>query len=210
APPPLKNYLAEYPAELDAALEKALAKDRDERYTTAEDFGFELLAIQETQKRQMVSEYVVQARNCIKGSDYTRAKELLQQVLKVDTQHNDAKLLMVEVQKAVQSQQRGEQLKELRAHAEEALKQKQYSEALTLIDQALKLDKGNAEFQKWREIAHDGHKKREQVDIYLRQAESARQEGRYDAAQQTIEKALAVSPNDTHARAVLTAIVKEA
>src|SRR5262249_3631817 len=106
APPPLKNYLAEYPAELDAALEKALAKDRDERYTTAEDFGFELLAIQETQKRQMVSEYVVQARNCIKGSDYTRAKELLQQVLKVDTHHTDAKLLMVEVQKAVQSQQR--------------------------------------------------------------------------------------------------------
>src|SRR5205814_3867812 len=78
APPPLKNYLAEYPEELDAVLERALAKDREERYATSEDFGFELLAIQETQKRQMVSEYVSQARTCIRGCDYTRAKELLQ------------------------------------------------------------------------------------------------------------------------------------
>jgi eukaryotic-like serine/threonine-protein kinase len=209
-PPPLKNYLAEYPQELDAAIERALAKDRDERYATAEDFGFELLAIQETQKRQMVSEYVAQARSYIKGNDYTHAKELLQQVLKIDTHHTDAKLLMAEVQKAIATQQRGEQLKELRAHAEESLKHQQYTEALSLLDQALKFDKTNSELQNMREVAHKGHKEREQLDIYLRQAESARQEGRYEVAQQAVQKALAVSPNNTHAKGVLAAIVKEA
>ena len=209
-PPPLKNYLAEYPPELDAVIERALAKDRDERYATAEDFGFEMLAIQETQKRQMVSEYVAQARTYIKGNDYTHAKELLQQVLKIDTHHTDAKLLMAEVQKAIATQQRGEQLKDLRAHAEESLKREQYTEALSLLDQALKLDKTNNDLQGMRDVAHKGHKEREQVDIFLRQAESARQEGRYEVAQQAVQKALAASPNNAHAKAVLAAIQKEA
>src|SRR5262249_32880928 len=86
----------------------------------------------------------------------------------------------------------------------------QYTEALSLLDQAIKLDKTSTDLQSMRDIAQKGQKEREQVDIYLRQAESARQEGRYEVAQQTVQKALAVSPNNTHAKGVLAAIVKEA
>ena len=39
APPSLKNYIANYPEELDEVIRKALAKDREERFASAREFG---------------------------------------------------------------------------------------------------------------------------------------------------------------------------
>src|SRR5947208_13059531 len=79
-PPPLKNFLTDYPAEMEEVLFRALAKDREERYATAEDFAFDLSRVQEQLKKSMVSDYVVRAQSSIEKQELTRAKELLQQV----------------------------------------------------------------------------------------------------------------------------------
>src|SRR6267378_725761 len=50
-PPPLKNFLDNYPADLEDVIKRALAKDREERYATAEDFGFDLSRVQEQIKK---------------------------------------------------------------------------------------------------------------------------------------------------------------
>jgi len=54
-PPPLKNYIQNYPPDLDEVMKKALAKDREDRYATADDFAFDLSRVQEQLKRLMVS-----------------------------------------------------------------------------------------------------------------------------------------------------------
>src|SRR5213082_3058605 len=83
-PPPLKNFISGFPPELEEILLKALAKDREDRYATAEDFAFDLSRVQEQLKKSMVSDYVTRAKTSIEKQELSRAKELLQQVLKVD------------------------------------------------------------------------------------------------------------------------------
>src|SRR5262249_3160547 len=115
-PPPLSNYIQNYPPDLDEVIKKALSKDREERYATAEDFAFDLGRVQDTFKKTMVSDYVDRAKQAVEKADLSKAKEILQVVLKVDTQHSVAKELMAEVQQRMQRQQRGEQIKQLRGH----------------------------------------------------------------------------------------------
>jgi serine/threonine-protein kinase len=73
-PPPLKNFLTVYPPELEEALHRALAKDREERYATAEDFAFDLTRIQESLKKHMVSEYVVRAKDSMERPSCPRPR----------------------------------------------------------------------------------------------------------------------------------------
>ncbi len=208
-PPPLKNFLAVYPPELEESLHRALAKDREERYATAEDFAFDLTRIQESLKKHMVSEYVVKAKDSIEKAELSKAKELLQQVLRVDTQHSLAKELMYEVQQKLQKQQRGEQIRQLRAHAEDAINQKLYVDALSYLDQALTLDKTNPELLGLRDQVREAQDKKKKLDDALRRAESAQQMGDLEAAAKAVADALEADPGNLQAKTLETAISKE-
>ncbi len=208
-PPPLKNFLSVYPPELEDALHRALAKDREERYATAEDFAFDLTRIQESQKKHMVSEYVVKAKDSLERSELSKAKELLQQVLRVDTQHATAKELMHEVQQRLQKQQRGEQVRQLRAHADDAIQQKAWGDALSYLEQALTLDKSNSELVGLREQVRDFQERKKKLDDALRRAESAQQMGDLEAAAKAVAEALAADPSNLQAKTLESVISKE-
>src|SRR5205085_8618943 len=47
-PPPLKEHLQNFPPELEEIIKRALSKDREERYATAEDFAMDLSRLRET------------------------------------------------------------------------------------------------------------------------------------------------------------------
>jgi len=49
--PPLGNYLQDYPAALDAILDRSLAKDPDERYNSADEMAAEIYAVAEEVKK---------------------------------------------------------------------------------------------------------------------------------------------------------------
>ena len=208
-PPPLKNYLDNFPADLEDVIKKALAKDREERYATAEDFAFDLGRVQEQIKKTMVSDYVSRAKAAVDKSDLPKAKEILQIVLKVDTQHSVAKELMMEVQQRMQRQQRGEQIKQLRSHAEEAMSQKMYEDALAYAEQALTLDKTNPELINLREIVAAAKAKKDKVEGAIRRAENAQQNGDLDLAVKALEEALAADPENSKARTMHAALAKE-
>ncbi|HSE47956.1 MAG TPA: protein kinase, partial [Terriglobales bacterium] len=208
-PPPLKNFLSDYPAELEEVLFRALAKDREERYATAEDFAFDLSRVQEQLKKSMVSDYVVRARNSIEKQELTRAKELLQQVLKVDTQHSVAKELMHDVQQRLQKQQRGEQIRQLRSHAEDALSQRLFEDAISYIDQAISLDKTNPELLNLRDLAREAKQRRDKASDEVRRAESGQLSGHLEDALKHVEEALRLEPDNAQAKALQVAISRE-
>src|SRR5882757_7463834 len=64
-PPPLKEHLQEFPEQLETIVHKALAKDREERFSSADDFAFDLQHLAEGLKKTMVVEYVEQARAAV-------------------------------------------------------------------------------------------------------------------------------------------------
>jgi serine/threonine protein kinase len=60
--PSLTAYVKDCPAALEEIVRRAMAKDLDERYQTAEEFGYELSRLLETIKRGMTQEFLEQAK----------------------------------------------------------------------------------------------------------------------------------------------------
>ena len=208
-PPPLKDHLANFPPELEECVRKALAKDREERYASAEDFAFDLARIQESLKKEMVVEYVEQAKEALGKRELNKAKDLLQQVLKVDTKNLSAQEIMKDVQAQLSVQQRGEQIRQLRSSAEDALAQKMLDEALSFAEQALKLDKANPELLQLQKMVTQARARKEQLTKAIRKAEDLRQDGDYEAALKTADEAVTLDPKDTSAKNIREQITAE-
>jgi len=208
-PPPLAEHLQGFPPELETIIQKALAKDREERYASGADFAFDLEKVQDVLKKDLVVEYIDQAKTALDKSELTKAKDMLLQVLKVDTKNIDAVELMKQVQSQLAQQQRHEQLKQLRSAAEDALAAKNFEEALSCIDQALKLDKNNAELAQLQKLAQQGKQKKDQQVRLLNKAKDLREDGDLDAALLKAEEALTLDPADSNAQMLRQAISVE-
>ncbi len=206
---PLKDRMgASYPPQLDEILTRALAKDRDERFQTASQCAIELVHVRDQLKREMVEDYLERGRAAIERGELGSARELLQQVVKIDSQHALGKELLQQVQDKLWQQQRREQVRQLRADAEDAFARRLHDDALLLVEQALSLDKGNAELQKLRSEIQEAKFKKERLEASLRRAQAAQQAGELEQAQRAVEEALAVDPASSQAKLLKTQILK--
>jgi serine/threonine protein kinase len=139
-PPPLSTYLGEVPPELQACVNRALAKKTHDRYQTAEELGFDLLQIQKKIKQGMAADFMQRAEAAMRRGDLERVKLHLQEILRLDRHHDQANRMLAEVRRAIQEQQRSAQIVQMRSQAQVALAGQQYEEALACADQALQLD----------------------------------------------------------------------
>src|SRR5229473_189147 len=204
--PPLSLFLRSYPIELDQVVARALAKKRDDRYASIEDFAFDIQRIQEDSRRHLIVGYLSTAEACVAQSDWNKAKESLRQVLKLDRQHTRANELVREIQAQLQKQQKRDQLRQLRARAEEALGQREWDDALAFLDQAIELDHSNAELIELRDSVRQS---KTLLNDALHRAESANQAGDLEVAKKAVEEALAVDSSDSRARALKAIVSKE-
>jgi hypothetical protein len=208
-PPPLSVYFKSYPPELDAVMQRALAKDREERYQTAEDFGFDLIRIQEQLKRGMVTDFIATAEALIEQKEWLKAKEEISQVLRVDRQNSRAIELSRIIQGALLKQQRSEQVRQLKSQAEIAVSERRLDEALGYLDEAVAVDKTNPELLNLREIVQQEKKRRTQFAEALHRAELAHDGGELESARAAVEEALSLEPDNAEAKALHGGITRE-
>jgi len=205
-PPLLSTYLQAYPSELDDIIARSLALDREHRYSTAEEFAFELGRLQDRLKRDMVSHYVDQARDSIARSDLAKARELLSEVLRVDTQNQTAKQLLYEIQQTLQKSARNEKKKHLKDQAADALATKQLEVAEKLAEEAIRLDATDTDLLNLREQIELAKLRTQQVKKLLTLAKVAQQTGELAVAKKAIDDALKLDPQDTDAKLMRSAI----
>ena len=205
-PPPLSNFLSAYPPELDEIIRHALAKDRNTRYTSMEDFAFDLRTVQEKLSQELIANFLRSAETCIQGRDWDKAREHLRQVLNLDKQHRRANELLREVQVQIQRQQLSEQVRQLRSRADDALAMRNWDEALNLLDHAVKIDGTNSELIQFRDSVR---RSSTLLTEALRRAESAHDAGDLEAAKKAVEEALNVDPSNTTAKALNAILSKE-
>ena len=203
--PPLSTYLSEYPAELDQVLGRAMAKSRYERYAAIEEFAFDLQRIQEAVRRDLIGGYLRSAESSIGRSDWAKAKETLHNVLKLDRQNTRANELARVVQSEIQKQQISEQVRQLRERAEEALRLRQWDDALSALDHAIELEPDS----KLVQLREDVRQRRSDLIQAITRAERAHRAGQLEDAQQAVSDALAADPGDTQAKALKAIIAKE-
>jgi len=152
--------------------------------------------------REQVDQYLEQAKTAVSDSQLAKGKELLLEVLKVDTQNMAAKQLLQQVQQLMQKQQRGEQVRQLHDMARNAIEQREFQDALGYLDQALSVDKTNADLRNLREWVQQSKQRQQKLEEMLQQAESAQQADDLDHAQAVVAEAMKLDANDTRVRAL--------
>ena len=89
---PLNNYLSDYPPALDAILDRSLAKDPHDRYSSADEMAADIYAVADEVKKGQVLEMLEQAESLVKEQEFLKAREILLQVTKLDAQHTNCLL----------------------------------------------------------------------------------------------------------------------
>ncbi len=211
--PPLSKYLVDYPTGLETIIERTLAKNPDDRYSNAEEMAAEIAAISERLRKEQGVEMLRRAEQLVTAENYVRARDVLDQLIKLDSKNIDARKLLATVQSNLALRQRGEQVQELRLRAEEALQDKVYDQATALLEQALQLDPSNAAVQDKLEVARQGKRRQDEIRDFLRKADLAKEVGEFEAAQSHLQEAMKLDSGDSSVKAASFALniqIKEA
>jgi eukaryotic-like serine/threonine-protein kinase len=199
APPPLSNSVSDLPPELEAIIFKALAKNREERYHSADDLAIDLSQLQAHLKQQIIGKHLQEVTELLENAELLKAKDQLLLALRVDRQNTEANLLLREVQQRIQKTQIKDQVQELRRQAEEALARRQFEPALRCLERAAGLDTTDVELQQLRESIQAAWSQELELQERLKRAESAHQAGDLDSAKQAMEEALQIAPEKVQA-----------
>jgi hypothetical protein len=208
-PPPLDKFLKVYPKELESIILRALAKDREDRYASADEFALDLLQVHEQLKDELVVRNLAEAEAFVRKGELSRARDQLLQLLKLDQKHTQAIRLLRQVQQRLEKEQGVEQARQLRAQAEESYAHGDFEAALLYLDRAIDVDTSNPELPKFRELIRETKAKSEELQRVCRRAETAHERGDLDAAKQAADEALEINSNDTHAKALYRIIHRD-
>jgi tetratricopeptide (TPR) repeat protein len=208
-PPPLVNYMRDRPEELEGILGKALAKNRDERYPSPEDFAFDLARVHQKYEKKMIADALGQAADALRRQDFAVARRQVSLVLKAAPYNAEAAELLRQIKQGQEQQQREEQILRLQMKAEEAFRKNQLEEAMRFIEQGLQLDAAGAVFPALRDAVGEAQAKRVSYLESLKSAESALKAGDLEAAKRSVEAAQQMLPDDPAARSLAAQIVAQ-
>ncbi|MGH9344994.1 MAG: protein kinase domain-containing protein [Terriglobia bacterium] len=138
-PEPMAQYYPGIPAELDALVSRCLQKDPARRPQGLDEVLLDLAPIEQMSRRTVVSELVTEAQQLRSTGDLAQAQERVRSVLMLDSTHAEAKSLMSQITEEIRRIESSSRLIQLANEAERLLNQDKLAEALTSIDEALKL-----------------------------------------------------------------------
>ena len=207
---PISTLCANCPPGLEAIVDRALAKSVDDRYQTAEEMAADLAAVIEELSEEQVVQLLPEARRLVDAEDYTRARMVLQQVLKVQSKHTAARELLSEIQRRILQKQREERREQLSIQAEESLRKKEFDLALAFVKEGLELEPNSSLLLDLRTRIQQEKRRQEQVQDLLRRAENARRHGDYKAAVAAAREALEADTANSKIVALCNVLASEA
>jgi serine/threonine-protein kinase len=207
-PPPFSQFALTYPPELEAITTKALAKNRDGRFPTAEAFATALTEVLDSFRQASIHEYLTKAELLQQSNELQQAQEYLLKVLKLDRQHTVATRQLSALRVSLQAQLSAEHVRDLRQQAEDAYAGDEFEAALEFIQQAIELD-SNPDLQTLRTNIEKAKTEADLVRKAISRAESAQRSGDLDSAKNAIDSAFSCRPNDSKIRVLRRAIERD-
>ncbi len=207
---PLTTHVQDLPSGMSRVLDKALAKQVEVRYATAEEMAFDLQALGEGLKQDRVSALLETARRLTDGSEYASARTALLQAQRIDPFDTETKTLLGNVQDHLSHMQRGEQLRQIIEQAQDAANGRRWNDAVELFGQARKLDTENA-FNLDEQLQHAQKERGRQQRILVlwKQADDARNLGDMTKAQDYLGQALEIDDRSTELRNAYSDVLRE-
>src|ERR1700677_1344589 len=132
---------------------------------------------------------MLQAETLGAAADYVGARDSLAQLLKLDGKNIQARKMLAELNLRLTRQACAEQAKDKCRQAEDALRDKNFDQAVRLLEEAVKLVPEDAAVTTQLEEARTKKQTNDQILGYLRQADIAKRSGDYTGARAIVEKA---------------------
>src|SRR5271168_1688873 len=205
----LGEHIHNYPPALDAIMDQALAKDPQDRYPTAEDFGDALHDVIEELKKSRVFQLFDDAERLTTESRYAPALELLDEALKLDPANTQARKLRKFVREHQERQKRAERLREIITRADEVLAAENYPEALGLLKEAQRPDASFPELAEKIQAVEEKKRRYDASVAALTEAAAARDRGDITAALRITERAVEPDPENSKLIAIRGALAKQ-
>ena len=202
-------YLHDYPAALDEIVEKSLAKNPEDRYSTGEDFADALHDVIEDLKRNRVSELFSDAERLTTESRFAPALELLDEAIKLDPSNTQARKLRKFVREHQDRIKRAERLRECTIRADEALLAGDFEAALTHLREAQNLDFTSGDIKQRIQAVENRKRRFEMSARALAEAEAARNRGDITAALRIVARAIQEDPGNKDLLTVSGALTRQ-
>jgi len=209
APPPFSKYISSYPPEIESITMKALAKDREQRYASADELALDLVQLRDRLKDEFIGIHMQRAESLLHEDHLSEANNELLEVLKLDRHHTRAASILRGLRKRIEKEQSAERARQLREQAREAIVREDYDPALNLLDQAISLDTTDGDLRSLRIKVQAAKAEFDHIEQLMQQAEDARRAGNLDAAKQAIEEVLPLRPDDPRVKSLYRFIQKE-
>jgi hypothetical protein len=208
-PAPFSKYLSSFPPEIETITLKALAKDRDQRYSSADELALDLSQLADRLKHDQIDHHMQQAEVLVQQNNLFQANDQLMAVLKLDKQNTKAAAMLRTLRKQIEKEQSTERARQLREQAEEALSREDFDPALGFIEQAIHLDANNTDFPQLKNKIQAAKAEIDHLRQVMQRAENAHRAGNLDTAKQAIEEVLERRPDDTRVTSLHRMIQKE-
>jgi serine/threonine-protein kinase len=207
---PLAEHIQDMPDDLSHVLDKALAKQLDARYATAEEMAFDLHVLAQGLKHNRVGSLLETARRLTDQSQFASARTVLLQAQRIDPANTDAKSLLGDVQDRLSHLHRGEQLRQIIEQVQDAESGRRWSDAVVLLQQAQKLDTENAfNLDERLQNAQEEKSQQQRVSELWKRADDARNFGDLTGAQDYLGQALQIDSRNTELQNAYSDLLRE-
>jgi serine/threonine protein kinase len=208
-PKPLRELRPDLPPELETILKKIFRKDVNERYQTMEELLQDLEPLYRKMQQETVGTLVSQSEMLARAGDLLRARDLLKQVLQLDTGHTHARTLMDRISAEIRKKEVIPRLNQFVVSGKKLMEEGKFDEARKEVEGALKVD---SSFQPARELLAEVQKAAERsqaIQAGLRETRQRLAEGALTDAEQHVTQVLSIAPEDPQAQSLLRQIREE-
>jgi len=197
------------PSDVQAVVERMLAKDAEARYQNMEEVLLELEPIWRRLQQAEVSDLLANGQQLFESGDLENAKAKVSQIIQIDTSNTHAKSLLEKINAEFKRKQVVPQLKARVENAGRLLASGQVEEAKAEVEAALKLD---STYQPARELmgqAQAALERARNITQALRTSKQRMAEGALTEAELELDKVLEIDPGNNAAREQLKQIREE-
>lgn len=205
-PPAPSTLVPECPEALSQMIMKTLAKDRDLRYQSLQEFQLDVGPLLLDMRRARANELIPEARALFAQEKGEEAQQVVRRILDLDPMHAEARQLRERIQKMAQQQAIVPKVGAFRKAGEEQLTQKRYAEAIQSFENALRLDSANTEIRTLLESARSSVGKYKQAHDLAEAAAGLVERKEYEAAHELVRQAFEVDPANQRAREVMARV----
>jgi eukaryotic-like serine/threonine-protein kinase len=209
-PTPIAELAPDCPPALESLVGKMLRKDSGERYQTMEEVLFDAEPLWKDIQLANVSKLVADSEVAIGAQDFSRARDLLRQSLRIDNLNDRAKSLLDEVNAEFKRRETILRIQTTLDHASELLKEGHLQEAKAEAEGALALD---GTFVLAIELLAEIERLSERRRLIRKNLQAAKQllvEGALAEAAECNDEVLKIDDSNTEARALKIQIEEHA